>query len=87
LTTTASALSGCTSQRSTANGTTRPSGSRTSTEDCGAWVSRAVVAALAAAALQVPVVQPVRSGPVRTFAVRGRSGSRSSGSVTVELPP
>ncbi len=41
-----------------------------------------MLAAFAAAALQVPVVQPVRSARVRTFAVRGRSGSRSSGPVT-----
>jgi hypothetical protein len=33
----------------------------------------------------VPVVQPLRSGPVRTFAVRGSPGSRSSGPVTLDL--
>ena len=47
------------------------------------WISpvcSAVVAAFAAAAAQVPVVQPVRSACFLTFAVRGRSGSRSSGS-------
>src|ERR1700709_2621026 len=42
-------------------------------------VASAVVAAFAAAAAQVPVVQPVRSAFGRTFIVRGRSGSRSSG--------
>ena len=48
---------------------------------CWIWpVSSAVAAALAAADAQVPVVQPVRSACFRTFAVRGRSGSRSSGS-------
>ena len=85
LTTTASARDGPTSHRSTANGTTRASGRTTSTAVCTVWLTRAVVAARAAAALHVPVVQPLRRGPVRTFAVRGRSGSRSSGPVTLDL--
>ena len=49
-------------------------------------VASAVVAALAAADAQVPVVQPVRSAFFRTLAVRGRSGSRSSGSGVTWCP-
>ena len=86
LTTTASARSASMSHRSTGNETRCPAGSPTSTLTCGCWVASAVTAALAAAALQVPVVQPERSALVRTRAVLGRDGSRSSGGSLTGAP-
>ncbi|RAO39907.1 hypothetical protein ONO23_00477 [Micromonospora noduli] len=86
LTTTASARTGgvpVTSQRSTGKRTRRPAGSPISTSCWVVPVTRAVTAALAAAVAHAPVVQPVRSAVGRTFAVRGRSGSRSGGSAYV----
>ena len=81
LTTTASAWVADMVHSSTWNRTRRPSGRPTSTVSWISPVRSAVVAAFAAAAAQVPVVQPVRSACFLTFAVRGRSGSRSSGSL------
>src|SRR6185437_6865574 len=85
LTTTACHVPGLSSsQRSTGNVMRcahRPSlpGNETSTRAAGSPDTRAHVAAFAAAAEQVPVVQPLRSAfPPRVFMVRGRSGSRSS---------
>src|SRR6266536_19373 len=73
--------SGTISARSTAKVTRRPEGRPTSTHRGGGGpCASSWAAALAAAEAQVPVVQPVRSAFGRTFAVRGRSGSRSSGS-------
>ena len=81
LTTTASAVSsGVRVQVSTGNRTRWPDGRPICTVCWISPVCSAVVAAFAAAAAQVPVVQPVRSACFLTFAVRGRSGSRSSGS-------
>src|SRR6266516_5547962 len=72
-------------QRSTAKATRRPvRGRPTSTWVWGSPLSSAAVAALAAAAAQVPVVHPGRRPRRATLAVRGRSDSRSSGSRTVQ---
>src|SRR5207248_3723351 len=80
-TTTACAAFSRSDARSTAKVTRRPDGRPTSTHSGGGGPSVSNCAAAFAAALaQVPVVQPVRSAFGRTFAVRGRSGSRSSGS-------
>ena len=76
-----SAARGTSVQESTGKRTRCPDGSAISTVRCTSPVRRAVAAAFAAAAAHVPVVQPVRSAWPRTFAVRGRSGSRSSGPV------
>src|SRR5918998_3753087 len=81
LTTTASAQELPTSHRSTSKETRRSSpfpGSFTSTFTCGSPVRRAFAAALAAAAAQVPVVQPVLSLSPLTFSMLGGiEGSRS----------
>src|SRR5919202_155128 len=81
LTTTASAHEPPTSQRSTSKETRRSSpfpGSFTSTLTCGSPVSRALAAALAAAAAHVPVVQPVLSlSPLTLSMLGGMEGSRS----------
>src|ERR687893_2951408 len=81
LTTTASAQELPTSHRSTSKETRRSSpfpGSFTSTFTCGSPVRRAFAAALAAAAAQVPVVQPVLSLSPLTFSMLGGMvGSRS----------
>ena len=73
-------LAGVRVQASTGNRTRWPDGRPIWTVSWISPVCSAVVAAFAAAAAQVPVVQPVRSACFLTFAVRGRSGSRSSGS-------
>ena len=86
LTTTAIAWLSLRVHSSTGKLTRWPDGRPTSTVWGISPVSSAVVAALAAADAQVPVVQPVRSAFFRTFAVRGRSGSRSSGSWRHVLP-
>src|SRR5689334_5173466 len=80
LTTTAVAFVASCTQDSTSKLTRLPLGRATSTVRWVAWSRSAVAAALAAADAQVPVVQPVRSALGRTLAVRGRSGSVSSGS-------
>src|SRR2546423_8781816 len=87
-TTTAWAAESARVARSTANVTRRPDGRPTSTHSGGGGPSRSSrAAAFAAADAHVPVVQPVRSACGRTFAVRGRSGSRSSGSVIAQRLP
>src|SRR5215218_3803407 len=81
LTTTASAHESSTSHRSTSKETRRSSpflGSLTSILSCGSPVRRAFAAALAAAAAQVPVVQPVLSFSSFALAMLGgMGGSRS----------
>src|SRR5215210_5206469 len=81
LTMTASAQERPTSHRSTSKETRRSSpflGSFTLTFSCGSPVRRALAAALAAAAAQVPVVQPVLSFSLLTFSMLGgMAGSRS----------
>src|ERR671912_2408321 len=81
LTTTASAHESPRSHRSTSNSTRRSRpfpGSFTSTRDCGWPLASAPAAALAAAAAQVPVVQPVLSFWPLTFSMLGgMEGSRS----------
>src|SRR5215213_3112010 len=81
LTTTASAQESPSSHRSTSNSTRRAApffGSFTSTRVCGSPLTSARVAALAAAAAQVPVVQPVLSLSPLTFSMLGgMDGSRS----------
>src|SRR5215210_6970750 len=81
LTTTASAHEPPTSHRSTSKETRRCSpflGSFTLTFSCGFPVRRALAAALAAAAAQVPVVQPVLSfSPLTVSMLGGMEGSRS----------
>src|SRR5215207_5354673 len=93
LTTTASAQPSPTSHRSTSKETRRLSpfpGSLTSTLPCGSPVMRAVAAALAAAAAQVPVVQPVLSfSSLARAMLGGMAGSRSfrSGGIFPLLRP
>src|SRR5829696_3547337 len=81
LTTTASAPQSPTSHRSTSKETRRSApflGSFTSTVFCGSPVRRAFAAALAAAAAQVPVVQPALSfSPLARAMLGGMAGSRS----------
>src|SRR5918998_2616721 len=81
LTTTASAQERPTSHRSTLKEMRRSSpipGSFKSTVSCGSPVRRAFAAALAAAAAQVPVVQPVLSfSPPTLCMLGGMAGSRS----------
>src|SRR5215212_5229715 len=89
LATTASAQPSPTSHRSTSKETRRLSpflGSLTSTFFCGSPVRRAVEAALAAAAAQVPVVQPVLSFSSLARAMfGGMGGSRSFRSRGISL--
>src|SRR5919107_3272575 len=81
LTTTASAHEPPNSHLSTSNSTRRSAplpGSFTSTRACGSPLTSVLVAALAAAAAQVPVVQPVLSLSPLTFSMLGgMEGSRS----------
>src|SRR6266568_4534813 len=89
LTTTASAQPSPSSHLATGNETRRAERGRPiSTRTTGRPLSSAVAAALAAAAAQVPVVQPVRRVRAATLAVRGSSGSRRSGPPRrVPVPP
>src|SRR5918994_3081304 len=81
LTTTASAHEAPSSHLSTSNSTRRSvpfAGSFTSMRSCGSPLTNAFAAALAAAAAQVPVVQPVLSFSPLTFSMLGgMDGSRS----------
>src|SRR5829696_4208281 len=81
LTTTASAHESPKSHRSTSNSTRRSRpfpGNLTSTRACGRPPASALAAALAAAAAQLPVVQPVLSFWPLTFSILGgMEGSRS----------
>src|SRR5215212_1060601 len=81
LTTTTSAHAPPRSHRSTSNSTRRSAplpGSFTSTRVCGSPLTSAFMAALAAAAAQVPVVQPVlRLSPLTFSMLGGMDGSRS----------
>src|SRR5215218_2842002 len=81
LTMTASAQESASSHRSTSNSTRRCApflGSFTSTRVCGLPLTSARAAAFAAAAAQVPVVQPVLSLSPLTFSMLGgMDGSRS----------
>src|SRR5919107_6291270 len=81
LTTTASAHEPPNSHLSTSNSTRRSAplpGSFTSTRACGSPLTSVFVAALAAAAAQVPVVQPVLSfSPLTLSMLGGMDGSRS----------
>src|SRR6266540_6233974 len=80
LTTAASAQPSPSSQRATGKATRRPvRGRPTSTSPSALPLTSAAAAAFAAAAEQVPVVQPGRRLRAAVLAVRGRSGSRSSG--------